>query len=162
MYNRPGPYLASFKNKVGDRSLFKQVSLTKRAADDKLFQQSKEAITEDKKQFLVTRSKEFQRPLLRSCCVPTNHKSWPRNRNDLGLYGEELENVAQHYQVIFERNDFDLCWLRISGCHLRYIPTIILGFPLLFSLSFGKKFLNRCIQMSSISSICSWRERFAW
>ena len=109
MQRQPGKHLASFKEEVGDATLFKGVSLTRNNTDDRLFEQSKAAIIIDAKQFLASRFEDFNSPVLKACVVISNYKSWPKDRNDLGLYGEqELVTVAQHFQAVLRSNAFDL------------------------------------------------------
>ena len=109
MRRRPGRHLAAFKEEVGDTTLFKGVSLTRNNTDDGLFEQSRAAIIIDAKQFLASRFEDFSSPVLKACGVISNYKSWPKDRNDLGLYGEqELVTVAQHIQAVLRSNAFDL------------------------------------------------------
>ena len=87
----------------------KGVSLTRNNTDDRLFEQSKAAIIIEAKQFLALRFEDLSSPVIKACGVISNHKSWPKDRNDLGLYGEEeLGAVAQHFQVVLRNNAFDL------------------------------------------------------
>ena len=109
MRRRPGRHLAAFQEEVGDGTMFKGVSLTRNNTDDRLFEQSKAAIIIDAKQFLASRFEDFSSPVLKACGVISNNKSWPKDRNNLGLYGEEeLVTVAQHFQAVLRRNAFDL------------------------------------------------------
>ena len=109
MRRRPGRHLAAFQEEVGDGTMFKGVSLTRNNTDDRLFEQSKAAIIIDAKQFLASRFEDFSSPVLKACGVISNNKSWPKDRNDLCLYGEEeLVTVAQHFQAVPRRNAFDL------------------------------------------------------
>ncbi|RMX37875.1 hypothetical protein pdam_00007052 [Pocillopora damicornis] len=95
MRRRPGKHLAALEEEVGDGTMFKG--------------QSKAAIIIDAKQFLASRFEDFSSPVLKACCVISNNKSWPKDKNDLGLYGEEeLVTVAQHFQPVLRRNAFDL------------------------------------------------------
>ena len=76
---------------------------------DRLFEQSKAAIIFEAKQFRASRFEDFSSPVLKACGVVSNHKSWPKDRNHLGLYGEEeLVTVVQHFQVVLRSNAFDL------------------------------------------------------
>lgn len=101
--------LSAFKEEVGDATLFKGVSLTRNNRDDRLFEQSKEAVIIAAKQFLASRFEDFSSPVLKVCGVISNYKSWPKDRNDLGLYGEhELVTAAQHFQAVLKSNAFDL------------------------------------------------------
>ena len=109
MRRRPGKHLAAFQEEVGAGTVFKGVSLTRNNTDDRLFEQSKASIITDAKQFLASRFEVFTSPVLKACGVITNNKSWPKERNDLGLYGEEeLVTVAQHFQAVLRSNAFDL------------------------------------------------------
>lgn len=109
MKRRPGKHLASLKEEVGDATLFRGVSLTRNNTDDRLFEHTKAAIIIDAKQFLASRFVDFNSPVLNACAVISNYKSWPKDRNDLGLYGEqELVTVAQHFQSVLRSNAFDL------------------------------------------------------
>ena len=108
MRRRPGRHLAALQEEVGDGTMFKGVSLTRNNTDDR-FEQSKAAIIIDAKQFLASRFEDFSSPVLKACGVISNNKSWPKDRNDLRLYGEEeLVTVAQHFQAVPRRNAFDL------------------------------------------------------
>ena len=116
MRRRPGKHLAAFQEEVGAGTVFKGVSLTRNNTDDRLFEQSKASIITDAKQFLASRFEDFTSPVLKACGVITNNKSWPKERNDLGLYGEEeLVTVAQQFQAVLRSNAFDLEVQRISG-----------------------------------------------
>lgn len=109
MRRRPGRHLAAFQEEVGDKTMFKGVSLIRNNTDDRLFGQSKAAIIIGAKQFLASRFEDFSSPVLKACGVISNNKSWPKDRNDLRLYGgEELVTVAQHFQAVPRRNAFDL------------------------------------------------------
>ena len=109
MHRRSGTHLAGFQDEARVGSTFKEVSLTRKDTDDRLFEQSKAAIISDAKQFLTTRFEDFSSPLLKACGAISNHKSWPKERDDLGLFGEEeLVTVAQHYQAVLQTNAFDL------------------------------------------------------
>ena len=89
--------------------MFKGVSLIRNNTDDRLFEQSKAAIIIGAEQFLASRFEDFSSPVLKACGVISNNKSWPKDRNDLRLYGEEeLVTVAQHFQAVPRRNAFDL------------------------------------------------------
>ena len=109
MRRRPGRHLAAFQEEVGDGTMMKGVSLTRNNTDDRLFEQSKAAIIIEAKQFLALRFEDRSSPVIKACGVMSNHKSWPKDRNDLGLYGEEeLGAVAKHFQVVLRNNAFDL------------------------------------------------------
>ena len=132
MRRRPATHLAVFQEEVGVGSMFKEVSLTRRDTDERLFEQSKAAIITDAKRFLATRFEEFSSPVLKACGAISNHKSWPKERNDLGLYGEEeLTTVAQHYQAVLQTNAFNLemakeQWLslKLHSNNHRHIATL--------------------------------------
>ena len=101
MRRRPWEHLAALEEEVGDGTMFKGVSLIRNNTDDRLFEQSKAAIIIDAKQFLASRFEDFSAPVLKACCVISNNKSWPKDKNDLGVYGEEeLVTVAQHFQAV--------------------------------------------------------------
>ena len=109
MRRRPGRHLAAFQEEVGDGTMFKGVILIRNNTDDRLFEQSKAAIIIGAEQFLASRFEDFSSPVLKACCVISNNRSWPKDKNDLGLYGEEeLVTVAQHFQTVLRRNAFDL------------------------------------------------------
>ena len=89
--------------------MFKGVGLSRNNTYDRMFEQSKEVIISDAKQFLASRFQDFSSPILKPCVVISNQTSWPRDRIDLGLYGEqELVTVAQHFQDVLSSNGFDL------------------------------------------------------
>lgn len=109
MRRRSGRHLAGFQEEVGDGTMFKGVGLSRVNTDDRMFEQSKGVIISDAKQFLASRFQDFSSPVLKACVVISNQKSWPRDRIDLGLYGEqELVTVAQHFQAVLSSNGFDL------------------------------------------------------
>jgi len=78
--------------------MFKVVSLKRNNTDDRSFTQRKATIITDAKQFLASRFEDFSSPVLKACGVISNHKSWPKDRNELGL----------HFQVVLRSNAFDL------------------------------------------------------
>ena len=84
MRRRPGRHLAAFQEEVGDGTMFKGVSLIRNNTDDRLFGQSKAAIIIGAKQFLASRFEDFSSPVLKACCVISNNRSWPKDKNDLG------------------------------------------------------------------------------
>ena len=95
MRRPPGRHLAALQEEVGDGTMFKGVSLTRNNTDDR-FEQSKAAIINDAKQFLASRFEDFSSPVLKACCVISNNRSWPKDKNDLGLYGEECHITSYH------------------------------------------------------------------
>jgi len=84
------------KEEVRDATLFKEVSLTRNNTDDRLFEHTKPAIIIDAKQFLASRFEDFNSPVLKACAVISNYKSWPKDRNDLGLklYCYDHKNIT--------------------------------------------------------------------
>ena len=112
MQRQPGKHLASFKEEVGDATLFKGVRLTRNNTTqmtDCLSKVKQQLSLMLIKQFLVSRFEDFNSPVLKACVVISNYKSWPKDRNDLGLFGEqELVTVAQHFQAVLRSNAFDL------------------------------------------------------
>ena len=93
MQRQPGKHLASFKEEVGDATLFKGVSLTRNNTDDKLFEQSKAAVIIDTKQFLASRFEDFNSPVQKACTVISNYKSWRKDKNDLQWATKVVETV---------------------------------------------------------------------
>ena len=109
MVTRPGKHLLSFQNEVGDGSVSKGVSLSRIESDDRTFAESKATIISDAKRFLQVRFGDFSSPVLSASGVISNHKSWPKERDELSLYGEDqLVTLAGHYQAVLQTNDFDL------------------------------------------------------
>lgn len=74
-----------------------------------VFSRDKQKIISDARQFLQGRFENFSSPTLSAAAVLTDHNSWPRRREDVGLYGENDDVAfATHYRVILQRNGFDV------------------------------------------------------
>ena len=108
MQRRSGRHLA-FKKKLEMEPCSKGSVFQGTTHIEYMFEQSKGVIVSEAKQFLASRFQDFSCTILKPCVVISNQKSWPRDRIDLGLYGEqELVTVAQHFQEVLSSNGFDL------------------------------------------------------
>ena len=134
--------------------------------------QSKATIITDAKQFLASRFEDFSSPVLKACGVISNHKSWPKDRNELGLYGEEeWVTVAQHFHVYLRSNAFDLevakdQWLSLKLYYYNHIRITNLSQPEFWvevftqvhpdelDLSHVLMVVETCLAMAVSSSCC--------
>ena len=98
-------------------------------------------ILSDSRHFLQQRFQHFGGPLLNVAAMITDHNSWPRERDELGLHGEQdIEAVATHYKNVLQRNNFDINdakdqWLFPS----KYMPSTQEPWPTSVSRHSGNK-----------------------
>ncbi|XP_022808200.1 zinc finger protein 862-like [Stylophora pistillata] len=109
MARRGGRHLQSFQEKVGDGEVFQDVNLKRAENDTETFARNRENILSDSRRFVQQRFESFCSPVLKAAAVITDHNSWPRTRDQLGMYGEEdVVVLANHYRDVLNRNDFDI------------------------------------------------------
>ena len=109
MARRGGRHLQSFQEKVGDGVVFQDVNLKRAENDTETFARNRENILSDSRRFVQQRFESFCSPVLKAAAVITDHNSWPRTRDQLGMYGEEdVVVLANHYRDVLNRNDFDI------------------------------------------------------
>ena len=109
MARRGGRHLQSFQEKVGDGVVFQYVNLNRAKNDTNTFARNREDVLSDSRRFVQQRFESFCSPVLKAAAVITDHNSWPRTRDHLGLYGEDdVVVLANHYRDVLNRNDFDI------------------------------------------------------
>ena len=109
MTRREGRHLQSFQDEVGDGRSFQNVILQRGERDSDTFARKRVDILSDSIYFLQQRFQHFGGPLLNVAAMITDHNSWPRERDELGLHGEQdIEAVATHYKNVLQRNNFDI------------------------------------------------------
>lgn len=103
-----------FQEQVGDSATFQGVNL-KKESNDATFPRSREVILSDSRKFLQDRSENFCSAVMKAAAVITDHTSWPRKRDELGLYGEDdVVALATHYRDVLQRNKFESMMQKMS------------------------------------------------
>lgn len=112
--------MQSFQEKVGDGVVFQDVNLKRTVNDTNAFARKREDILNDSRRFMQQRFESFCSSVLKAAAVITDHNSWPRTWDQLGLYGEEdVVVVANHNRDVLNRNDFDINEAKVEWLSLK-------------------------------------------
>lgn len=106
---RPGEHVRSFCAEITDDNVFKGIHLTRENGDDASYTPIKTALTTSAKDYFHKRFSNFQEdPVLCGAADLSNPQLWPRERQDLLVFGEnKLTDIKQHFQALLRRHNFD-------------------------------------------------------
>ena len=105
---RPGEHVRSFCAEITD-DMFKETHLKRVNGDDASFMSIKSGLITSAKEYFHKRFSNFQEdPVLRGAADLSNPLLWPRERQDLLIFGEnKLTDIIHHFQALLTRHNFD-------------------------------------------------------
>ena len=106
---RPGEHVRSFCVEITDDNMFKETHLKRVNGDDASFMSIKSGLITSAKEYFHKRFSNFQEdPVLRGAADLSNPLLWPRERQDLLIFGEnKLTDIIHHFQALLTRHNFD-------------------------------------------------------